>query len=152
MRKTNLVFFSGLQDEVRLHVRILNPTTLNHAFGLAKIQEQYILSTRRSWRNGLTDFSQLGPWSSVLKYGKIGSILETPKTPPIAKMPYQKVFEAQMQDRRKKGLCYFCDEKWHQGRRCLEPKFFLLEGMELSDSTNGAIGLEQDKVADDEIE
>lgn len=66
-------------------------------------------------------------------------------------MPYQKVFEAQMQDRQNNGLCYFCDEKWHQGHKCLKLKLFLIESMELSDSMDGAIGLEQDKVAKDEI-
>ena len=30
-------FLSGLKDEIRLLVRILNPSTLNEAFGLAKI-------------------------------------------------------------------------------------------------------------------
>lgn len=60
-------FLSGLRDEVRLPVRMFNPTTLNDAFELAKIQEQYVSSSRRSWRNGSTDSSQLGPGSSVLK-------------------------------------------------------------------------------------
>ena len=32
---------SGLRDEIRLQVRMLNPKSLNEAFGLAKIQEEY---------------------------------------------------------------------------------------------------------------
>lgn len=36
-------FLSGLLDEIKLLVRMLNPTNLNDAFGLAKIQEQYVL-------------------------------------------------------------------------------------------------------------
>ena len=34
-------FLSGLKDEVRLPVKMLNPKNLNGAFGLAKIQEEY---------------------------------------------------------------------------------------------------------------
>ena len=34
-------FLSGLKDEVRLLVRMLGPKTLNEAFGLAKMQEEY---------------------------------------------------------------------------------------------------------------
>lgn len=33
--------FSGLRDEIRLRVRMLNPPNLSAAFGLAKIQEEY---------------------------------------------------------------------------------------------------------------
>ena len=41
---------SGLKDEVRLPVRMLNPPTLIAAFGLAKIQEEYLLSCKRSYK------------------------------------------------------------------------------------------------------
>lgn len=45
-------FLSGLKDEISLPLRMLNPTTLNDAFGVAKIQEEYVMSTKRSFRNG----------------------------------------------------------------------------------------------------
>jgi hypothetical protein len=35
-----------------------------------------------------------------------------------------------MQERKEKGLCYFCDEKYHQGHKCSRPKLYLIEGME----------------------
>jgi hypothetical protein len=38
-----------------------------------------------------------------------------------------------MQERREKGLCYFCDEKYHQGHKCSRPKLYLLEGMEFKE-------------------
>ncbi|KAL4622255.1 hypothetical protein ACB092_06G284100 [Castanea dentata] len=40
-------FLSGLKDEIRLPVRMLNPSTLNEAFGLAKIQEEYVFSCKK---------------------------------------------------------------------------------------------------------
>lgn len=36
-------FISGLKGEIRFQVKLLNPNTLNIAFGLAKIQEENIL-------------------------------------------------------------------------------------------------------------
>lgn len=36
-----------------------------------------------------------------------------------------------MQERRDKGLCYNCDEKYHAGHRCNRPKLYLLEGVEI---------------------
>lgn len=44
-------FLSGLKEEIRLPVRMLSPINLNAAFVLAKIQEEYLLSTRKQWRN-----------------------------------------------------------------------------------------------------
>lgn len=38
-----------------------------------------------------------------------------------------------MQESRKKGLCYFCEEKWHQSHKCIKPRLYLLEGIELLD-------------------
>ena len=41
-------FLSGLKDEVRLPVKMLNPKNLSEAFGLAKIQEEYLNNSHRS--------------------------------------------------------------------------------------------------------
>ena len=34
-----------------------------------------------------------------------------------------------MEERRKQGLCYNCDEKWQLGHNCKGAKVFLLEGL-----------------------
>ena len=47
-------FLSGLKDEVRLPVRMLNPPTLIATFGLAKIQKEYLLGCKRSYK-GIQD-------------------------------------------------------------------------------------------------
>lgn len=51
-------FLGGLQDEIRLLVQMLNPLTFNDAFGLAKIQEQYVWSTWKPLKSSFMDFSQ----------------------------------------------------------------------------------------------
>ncbi|XP_035551104.1 uncharacterized protein LOC118349683 [Juglans regia] len=117
-------FLSGLKDEVRLPVRMLNPTTLNDAFRLAKIQEQYVWTTRKPWKGTSSD---LGGHSAG------GSILGTPKVLSNNKLPFKKVYEALMQERRNKGLCYFCEDKWHQGHKCIKPNIYVLEGMNILD-------------------
>lgn len=45
-------FLSGLKDEIRLPIRILHPNSLSSAFGLAKIQEEYVTSLRGNSRGG----------------------------------------------------------------------------------------------------
>ena len=37
-----------------------------------------------------------------------------------------------MDERRKRGLCYNCGEKWGVGHECKNAKLFLLEGIELA--------------------
>ena len=50
-------FFSGLKDEIRLPMRMLVPKSLNDAFGLAKIQEEFLISNRKSFKP-VTDVSR----------------------------------------------------------------------------------------------
>lgn len=100
---------------------MLNPSSLNDAFGLAKIPEQYVWSTKRLWRGNSSDSQQ----SNVG-----GSILGNPKGV-TAKLPYQKINDSKIQERRKKGLCYFYDEKWKPGHKCKRSKVFVLDGMNM---------------------
>ena len=44
-------FLSGLRDEIQLPIRMLMPKSINEAFGLAKIQEEYLVSSRKSFKD-----------------------------------------------------------------------------------------------------
>lgn len=70
-------------------------------------------------------------------------ILRTPKTLPMTKMSNHKIIEAQMLERRRKGLCYFYEEKWHQGHKHIKPKLCLLESMKVFDNTDHELDYEQ---------
>ena len=57
-------FFSGLRDEIRLPVKMLNLKNLNEAYGLAKIQEEFLISSRKNQRSSSFKYSKpsiLGP-------------------------------------------------------------------------------------------
>ena len=57
-------FLSDLRDEIRLPIKMLNPKTLNEAFGLAKIQEEYVMSSKKFLKSSsleVTKPSVLGP-------------------------------------------------------------------------------------------
>ena len=45
------------------------------------------------------------------------------------KLPLQRLSLAQIEERRKKGLCFNCDEKFQPGHHCKSAKLFLLEGL-----------------------
>ncbi|XP_023907750.1 uncharacterized protein LOC112019466 [Quercus suber] len=110
-------FLSGLKDEVRLPVRMLGPKNLNEAFGLAKMQEEYLWSCRRS--------------SKIPHDGSRPSI-SISTSDSRTKVSLQRLTAAQMEERRKKGLCYHCDEKWQSGHQCKGARIFLLEGVSFS--------------------
>jgi hypothetical protein len=59
-------FLSGLKDEICLPLRMLNPLTLVAAFGLAKLQEEYLISTRKSLKLAIptSSFNRNHYWSS----------------------------------------------------------------------------------------
>ena len=110
-------FLSGLKDEIRLPVRMLVPKTLNEAFGLAKIQEEYLTNGRKGFRN-------------LMGTGKV-LVLGTPnleaRVESRTKVHLQRLTGAQIEERRRLGLCYYCDEKWQMGHKCKGAKLFLLE-------------------------
>ncbi|XP_075669683.1 uncharacterized protein LOC142639376 [Castanea sativa] len=103
-------FLSGLKDEIRLPIRMLNPRTLNEAFELAKIQEEYVFSYKKS-----SKFQQETGKGSILGLPKNNVVIESKP-----KIPIKRLTPAQMDERRKRGLCYNCDEKWVVGHKELE--------------------------------
>uniref|UniRef100_A0A7N2MU35 Retrotransposon gag domain-containing protein n=1 Tax=Quercus lobata TaxID=97700 RepID=A0A7N2MU35_QUELO len=114
-------FLSGLKDEMKLPMRMLNPQSLNEAFGLSKIQEEYIWSCKR---NSRMQIEQGKP--SILGLLKALALLD-PKT----KLPIKRISPAQMEERKKKGLCYSCDEKWVPGHKYKNDMLFLLDYAEV---------------------
>ena len=79
-------FLSGLIDEIRLLMRMLNPHTLNEALDWPRFRRNMCLVARR--------------------------------VPNSNKIPIKRLTPAQMDERRKRGLCYNYDEKWGVGHKC----------------------------------
>ena len=150
-------FLSGLKNEVRLPVRMLNPPSLIAAFGLAKIQKEYLLGCKRSYK-GTHD--QTRP--SLLGVPRPSLLGAAPIENKTTKIPVKKITAAQNEESKKKGLCYNCDDKWAPGHKCKQATLFLLEGVEVaSDSScneqfveidnGGCMERRQDEEAEPEI-
>ena len=124
-------FVSGLRDEIRLPVRMLSPKSLNEAFGLAKIQEEYNWSCKKFAKAQ----GDQGKPSILGAPPKTSSLLETKP-----RLPIKRISPAQMEERKKKGLCYNCDEKWAPGHKCKNAMLFLLDFVELAqENTNSGV-------------
>ena len=115
-------FLSELKDEIRLLVRMLNPKNFSFAFGLAKIQEEYLFTSKKITK----------PWIDIAKPSIVGPPLAFKNDnidPKITKFPIQKLPTSQIEERRKKGVCFHCEEKYHAGHQCKSPMIFLMEGL-----------------------
>ncbi|XP_077236504.1 uncharacterized protein LOC143878006 [Tasmannia lanceolata] len=102
-------FVSGLKDSIKADVMAASPATLSAAIGLARLYEACNLSQRRAIP---PDIRRNVPAN---KDGVISR--------PI--LPVRKVSPAELQERRAKGLCYNCNEKFSPGHRC--KKLFVIE-------------------------
>ena len=149
-------FLSGLKDELRIIVTMFKPSTLAAAFGLARLQEEEVGRKQYPYRNNQTQNNLYNPTFKTTPKAPIQNTLTRP-APPILRLPAPNRFEPannrspypvkrispnQMQERREKGLCYFCDEKYQAGHRCNRPRLYLLEGMEFE---------EEEELKEDEV-
>ncbi|XP_062173552.1 uncharacterized protein LOC133879017 [Alnus glutinosa] len=151
-------FLSGLKDDIRIPVKMFNPGSLLEAFSLAKMQEEHISTARRNYRN-------FSPNPNAFNAQKGGGNVAGQNSGtfqgggPVAGqnsgafqkavVPVQKITPLQMEERRKKGLCYNCDSRWKPGHHCVNPKMFLIESVEVipnkvSEDHSEAVELESD--------
>ncbi|XP_042950056.1 uncharacterized protein LOC122282167 [Carya illinoinensis] len=115
-------FLSGLKEEIRVTVTIFNPTNLIAAYNLARLQEQNVALARRYHCTPILPSNEPG----LLKTPP--SVHFEPRKGAVKpQLPVHKINQAQMKDRREKGLCYHCDSKWSPGHKCQKPKLYILE-------------------------
>ncbi|KAG2701180.1 hypothetical protein I3760_06G032300 [Carya illinoinensis] len=115
-------FLSGLKEEIRVTVTMFNPTNLIAAYNLARLQEQNVALARRYHRTPILPSNE----PRLLKTPP-SVHFEPPKGAVKPQLPVHKINQAQMKDRREKGLCYHCDSKWSPGHKCQKPKLYILE-------------------------
>jgi hypothetical protein len=116
---------------------MLNLASLVAAFGLAKLQEEYIQSFKRPSRAASSSFS-FGRQQSWHQSGTASSPLPGSSNPQLAllatpqtTLPIQRISSAQMKEHRDRGLCYYCDDQWQRGHKCKSPLLYLLSDLEL---------------------
>lgn len=54
-------------------------------------------------------------------------LLATPPGPPLRSPSVKEITPTEMQLRREKGLCYFCDEKFSFNHKCPNRQFLMLQ-------------------------
>ncbi|XP_028793005.1 uncharacterized protein LOC114748689 [Neltuma alba] len=146
------LFIGGLRPDIQKLVLNFAPTTLASATNSARMQEVAIQAlhdnapNRRSLFSGRADSSKfsglvgskLGPASdgSISERSTVHSPVAFKSSPPSAppsssiassvSKPTKHLTKKEMDERRRKGLCYWCAEKYTPSHKCKEAHLFSL--------------------------
>eukprot|EP00253_Pinus_taeda_P024737 PITA_24737 len=123
-------FIGGLNEAIQAHIRLHHPPTWSEACKVARNVERAL--TAQSIRPNFTTK---------------GRPLQAHNTTQTLKV--QKVSPAEMAERGKQGLCYYCDEKHSPGHKCKEPKNFQIDATDYS-SSEEAPPLEEPEEAEED--
>ncbi|XP_034198084.1 uncharacterized protein LOC117613593 [Prunus dulcis] len=122
-------FVSGLKENIKTDVQACKPQTLSAAIGLARLYESRNQTNRR-----------YSP--SDVKQPSTNIVTKSDRRQNF--MPIKRLSPAELRERRDKGLCFNCDEKFRPGHRC--KKLFLIEGCwpDVEDEAEGEYNAEVD--------
>ncbi|XP_061361978.1 uncharacterized protein LOC133305749 [Gastrolobium bilobum] len=145
-------FESGLKTEIRKEVRLHLPESLEDAISLAKVVEDKLTDRAPSrfgpYRNFTSNNSSNQP--GLLPTPANGIVPYTP--PSKTNIPIKRLSSAEMAEKREKGLCYYCEEKFHRNHKCKGQMFLLLIQDEDEDEIEVELEVTNEKIGgDDEI-
>nr|KYP49883.1 hypothetical protein KK1_028383 [Cajanus cajan] len=113
-------FISGLTPAIQHELAILRPVTVHQAMGLARLVEDKLRDSKPKFSSRFSPPPTTDIPSSVSHPSSSSHATPTPS------FPIKKLSNAQMQDRRSKGLCFNCDENFYPGHKCTQTQFLLL--------------------------
>ncbi|KAL5777367.1 hypothetical protein ACOSP7_010293 [Xanthoceras sorbifolium] len=120
-------FVAGLRDEIRLDVKVKKPRTLSDAIGVARLIEERNQLQKKAhtpYRTSMPVPTQRAAQNPSA--GLLGSP-PTQKSSQSATTPIRRITSQEVKDRRERGLCFYCDEKFSPGHRCQRPQLFMIE-------------------------
>ena len=123
-------FLNGLKNAIQQPVRMFMPRTLNQAYALAHLQE----TTLKTLQQELTTPNKkpLPPLLPTPRPPLLPTPKQFPKPPqkPNTNLAYPNSRmrpSIDFDDRRSKGLCFWCDEKFVPGHKCHKRQLYVLE-------------------------
>lgn len=136
-------FVSGLKDELHRDVMLHTPISIVKAVSLAKLFEEKIAANSNP-KQPLKPYTPAQPHQHRAPFNPTRNdqnqtiekapnlpLLPTPPTRPMSHLQknpaIKRISPAEMQLRREKGLCYFCDDKFSFSHKCPNKQLMLLE-------------------------
>ncbi|XP_010276476.1 PREDICTED: uncharacterized protein LOC104611204 [Nelumbo nucifera] len=120
-------------------MKIKQPRTLIDTIGVARLIEERNQLQRKSnqqVRSQPAVVSQRGspnPMAGVLRPPPTQRTNQVPSAPPAT---FRRLTNQEARERREKGLCYYCDERFTAGHRCERPQLFMIEDPVQADTEN----------------
>jgi hypothetical protein len=112
-------FLGGLKAEISSDVRKFKPRTLRATIEFARMREDELNHMKKSTYSDVSKYSPKPPWES--------SPTMTPSLPKITGSQVKKLSWDEMQQRREKGLCFNCNERYTPSHQCTVPQLFIIE-------------------------
>ncbi|XP_042972693.1 uncharacterized protein LOC122304485 [Carya illinoinensis] len=94
-------------------------TRLRQTSSMTKLQEEYVLSSRKSWRP-TNHYADKWPINST-------ALNDSASQNHKGLLPFKKVNPSHIDEKRKKGLCFHCEEKWNPTYVCKKPKVYFIQ-------------------------
>ncbi|XP_057775458.1 uncharacterized protein LOC130994433 [Salvia miltiorrhiza] len=142
-------YISGLQPSIRRELQMNRPSTLDETFALARVFESKYSEDPPSHHGSNRQFNRpaYSP-SSVPRPPPAHTPTPPPSshpitTPPITgprretttAVPVRRLTPAETREKRERGLCFHCDQKWNPAHRCKSKgTVMLLEGDDIEPS------------------
>ena len=98
-------FSAGLRDDVRLDVKIKQPRTLADAIGVARLIKEKNNLQKKNMGGLNNKYNQP-------KTNFVTGLLGPPPSKDENPSPFKRLTSQEARERREKGLCYYCDEKF----------------------------------------
>ncbi|PWA91318.1 Ty3/gypsy retrotransposon protein [Artemisia annua] len=118
-------FIKGLKPELRAAVRVMQPEGLNHAMKLAIMIDDNKLNGvvgKSSYKPSTGSYNASRNYSGSGSSRSFGPITNQERKPASATTgrlkPFRRLTDAEMADKRSKGICFRCDEKFAPGHIC----------------------------------
>ncbi|GAU17014.1 hypothetical protein TSUD_37720 [Trifolium subterraneum] len=128
------IFLAGLEYHTQMHVRMFNPSSIAHAANLAKLHEssKEIIPKNTSRYTNFTKPMARTPYQTSSPNPINTNSIPNPTKPTFARTN-RTYSAADMEERRTKGLCMFCDEVFTPGHQVKHRRNQLMV-MELQDN------------------
>lgn len=111
------IFLSSLEHHTQMHVRMFNPTTLARAENLAKLHESSKPATLKqtTYKPAFYNPKPNTQLNRDRKANQKPLLNNNPNQKPVFNRTNKILSNAAMEERRAKGLCWYCDEPFAPG-------------------------------------
>lgn len=137
-------FLSGLVDELQMPVRMFKPSTLAEAYSLARLQEITVAAIQNkpkpSVKPASYNYLPLSRITTQIQTNKptittTSTSKEQPGLLPLPSLPKptavsaknSKITDKDMDERRAKGLCFWCEEKYTPAHKCKKKQAYVMQ-------------------------